>query len=268
MATAREGFHLRPTATAASVGAELPAGTVLELLAPQMEFRRRGTTLFRVRVRDGGALGFTFVVPSTLSGGCPVVWPDAPPTNGAAVVGDDPNDERFVRPGVATTRDGALAADLAPTQIHSLGHLDVDGDGTPDDVLRITVDEGASTGNVVVRHTSAGFVSVFLGVDADSSLTGSEMSAPVQADGAAYLVFESSSVSNEDSIDDHGFGLCRFRGTTCVSVFLGQAAFGTSEEWTFSPAGTGDGSLRVTSSRTGSQVLRWDPQSFRLVAMP
>ena len=67
-AVALSSFHLRPTATTASIGPEYAAGTRLVVF----EFtglRRRASKLFRVQTPDG-ATGYAFLAPNELSGSC------------------------------------------------------------------------------------------------------------------------------------------------------------------------------------------------------
>jgi hypothetical protein len=67
-AVATAPFHLRPTATTASIGPQYAAGTQLTVY----EFtglRRRASKLFRVQTPDG-ATGYAFLAPNELSGTC------------------------------------------------------------------------------------------------------------------------------------------------------------------------------------------------------
>lgn len=64
VAVKSETFHLRPTATAASTGQELVAGTRLTMLEPTGIVRGQGT-LWRVRT-DRGMEGWTFILPSEI----------------------------------------------------------------------------------------------------------------------------------------------------------------------------------------------------------
>lgn len=66
--TMREPFHLRPTATAASVGPILPAGTVVQVGAPTEITRPMPQgleRLFAVQLRDGRS-GFAFLPPDAV----------------------------------------------------------------------------------------------------------------------------------------------------------------------------------------------------------
>lgn len=59
-----ERFHLRPTATAASMGPVLPATTRVTLLE-QTRLRRSRATLWRVRLANGQQ-GYAFVLPEEI----------------------------------------------------------------------------------------------------------------------------------------------------------------------------------------------------------
>lgn len=265
----RSSFHLRPIASLASVGPELPSGTELEVLAPlalaRESFTRWGATnlervarMFRVRVSVTGREGFSFVRDVELAPTCPVIF-EPRAVMGTAVPTDRERswESAFVRRGTFDRRDAVFVRSARPECTPT---FDVGGDGPVDELCLVWsptfgLDREAL---VIAHHGPMGWSAEYFGRKSGSERQQCGWREAVVTPGAVYLL-----TSTTVSIDDSVFEVVYRRQADgrWRDVFVASSRAG--EGWALSAEGVE--SLRVRSGER-TQVLRWDRERWQLVA--
>lgn len=291
-ATLRAEAHLRPRPTVRSEGSALPAGTTLAVFAvdPSVHRRSPGTedhAIFaRARVAPDGAAGWTFIRYVEMADTCPLL---VAPRASAQPASESPWECRqpqreFVRAGFFRTRNGPIRCGWGPHD-EVVGRVDVDGDGTRDEVLflsrylpclRAERLSGDYEGAYVARwQTPQGWTSAFLQerVNGDRPWRYSGgFDGAITAGRGTY--FRTSGSSDDDSAGcsdlparvESGVASVGFSRLHPCGEVVGVTRFVEPLADGCTYVGMPDESVEIRCARPARTLrLRWDAASFRLV---